>query len=251
MECLLEGSTDRPLGSHHREISMRSMSAVRLSAVGIALMLATTGRAESLPGTLRVIDGSGQKVVSNGMMVASLPNTLRLVTPPVEKVPTEPRPKVVPGITFLSKQPKAKARPFPEDDPQTRMCVEKASTIFHVETTPLYVILDVEGGTVGENSKPNKDLSYDIGKAQINSQHLGKLAARGIDEATLRNSLCVNIFVQAWLYKDGRSRSKSMAEAIALYHSPTPEVQAVYLQKIEDAIERRQARMAKQSPEKT
>jgi hypothetical protein len=229
---------------------MRSKSAIRLSAIGIALMVATVGRAQSVPSTVRVIDGSGQKIVSNGVLVASVPKTLRLTTPPAEQVPTEPRPKVVPGITFLTKKPPAKQRPFPEDDPQTRMCVEKASTIFHVETMPLYVILDVEGGTVGENSKLNKDLSYDIGKAQINSQHLGKLAARGIDEATLRNNLCVNIFVQAWLYKDGRSRSKSMAEAIALYHSPTPEVQAAYLQLIEHAIERRQARMAQQSSEK-
>lgn len=139
---------------------------------------------------------------------------------------------------------KPKPHRFPEDDPKVRECVAKASATFNIDPMPLYLLLDVEGGQVGKNSKLNRNGTYDIGKAQINSSHLRKLAARGISEDVLRNNLCVNILVQGWLFKDGLVRSKSVAKALALYHSPDPALQRVYLEKIDKAIARRLSRLA-------
>lgn len=161
---------------------------------------------------------------------------------------SEPMAKSDPAVIRVTHLPKARRkaapRPFPEDDPAIRACVAKATAAFDIQPLPLYLILDVEAGEVGRNSRPNRNGTYDIGPAQINSSHLGKLAARGISEDVLRNDLCVNILVQGWLYKDGLKRAKSPAKAIAIYHSPDPELQRVYLERIEQAIARRVSRLA-------
>ncbi|MEY2260559.1 lytic transglycosylase domain-containing protein [Rhodanobacter denitrificans] len=163
-------------------------------------------------------------------------------------VPAEPAAATDPAVirvrTLAKARPNATQRPFPEDDPRVRACVAKASAAFDIQPLPLYLILEVEGGEVGKNSKPNRNGTYDIGKAQINSSHLDKLAARGISEDVLRDNLCVNILVQGWLYKDGLQRSKSQVKAIALYHSPNPALQRIYLERIEEAIARRVSRLA-------
>lgn len=157
---------------------------------------------------------------------------------------TKPGPAVIRTGSQAKASVKAAPRPFPEDDPNVRACVAKASAAFDIQPLPLYLILEVEGGEVGKNSKPNRNGTYDIGKAQINSSHLGTLAARGITEDVLRDNLCVNILVQGWLYKDGLTRSKSPVKAIALYHSPDPALQRIYLERIEKAIARRVSRLA-------
>ncbi|UJJ60651.1 lytic transglycosylase domain-containing protein [Rhodanobacter denitrificans] len=152
---------------------------------------------------------------------------------------------VVVRVAKPAKSPRSNSsRALPEDDPHVRECVAKATAAFDIEPMPLYLILDVEGGEVGKNSRPNRNGTYDIGKAQINSSHLRNLAARGISEDLLRDDLCVNILVQGWLYKDGLLRSKSPAKAIALYHSPNPAMQRIYLEKIDQAIARRVSRLA-------
>jgi hypothetical protein len=128
--------------------------------------------------------------------------------------------------------------------------VAKAVTVFpNVEPLALYLILDVEGGTVGLNSLPNKNGTYDIGPAQINSSHLVKLAARGVSQREIRESLCTNILVQAFLYNDARKRAPTVAKAIALYHSPTSHVQLEYLANVEAALARRQQRQTEMAAE--
>lgn len=169
-------------------------------------------------------------------------------TPPVADVPSVAArtPPAAPPVAVRAKPSKPKApKPFPEDDPNVRICVAKAVTVFpKVEPLALYLILEVEGGAVGLNSLPNKNGTYDIGPAQINSSHLVKLAARGISQREVRESLCTNILVQAFLYNDARKRAPTVAKAIALYHSPTPDVQLKYLANVEVALARRQRRQA-------
>jgi hypothetical protein len=133
---------------------------------------------------------------------------------------------------------------FPEDDANIRQCVAKAAQVFHVEPTALYLILDVERGTLGQTSAPNADRSVDIGPMQINSWWLPKLSARGISAQEITNNLCVNIMTGAWIYAQERRHTKTVAEAIARYHSPTPAEQRVYLSLVEKAIDRRLARNA-------
>lgn len=185
------------------------------------------------------VNGASIRTISIGDPV---PASLQHVV--TTEQPAKSDPSVIRVSSLARSAAKATSRPFPEDDPRVRACVAKASAAFGIQPLPLYLILEVEGGQVGKNSKPNRNGTYDIGKAQINSSHLDKLAARGITEDVLRDNLCVNILVQGWLYKDGLTRSKSQVKAIALYHSPNPALQRIYLERIDEAIARRVSRLA-------
>ncbi|KZC41105.1 hypothetical protein RHOFW510R12_00575 [Rhodanobacter sp. FW510-R12] len=201
-------------------------------------MMAFGGLAFSLAAAVQA-DGSAIRTITLGRAVS----TITGAAPEFVREPQAARSAHV-APPAVKHRPKSRQHRFPEDDPDVRACVTKAAAVFDIDPIPLYLILDVEGGTVGENSRTNRNGTYDIGKAQINSSHLDQLAARGISEEVLRDDLCVNILVQGWLFKDGLVRSKSLAKAIGLYHSPDPALQRIYLEKIDQAIARRVARPA-------
>ena len=135
----------------------------------------------------------------------------------------------------------ARRRALPEDSAEIRECVAKAADTFHVEKSALYLILDVEGGTLGQTSAPNTDGSVDIGPMQINNWWLPKLAARGVTADQVMHNLCINIMAGAWIYANERKDSKTVAEAIARYHSPSRKEQRAYLTQVEKAIDHRLA----------
>ncbi|MDH4602483.1 MULTISPECIES: lytic transglycosylase domain-containing protein [Pseudomonas syringae group] len=128
--------------------------------------------------------------------------------------------------------------------PMTSECIQKAASSYSIHPDVLYAILMVEGGTVGKNSKPNTNGSYDIGPAQINSMHRARLAALNISEDELRNNGCTNITVAAWhlstvLTTDvlqSVTDQESYLRAIARYHSATPIYNEIYAGKLRAAF---------------
>jgi len=143
----------------------------------------------------------------------------------------------------MGASPSAAATALPDDPPDVARCIQKASVEFGIPELPLWVILDVERGTLGQVSQ-NTNATYDIGPMQINSIWLPRLEQRfGITENDVLNDLCTNIFVGAWIYTQEYIRLGSTARAIAHYHSPTPRHQHRYLGMIEQAIERRLRRI--------
>lgn len=120
-------------------------------------------------------------------------------------------------------------------------CIAKAANEFGIPETPIRVILDVEAGTLGKVSR-NTNGSYDIGPMQINSLWLKPLREFGISEADVRDNLCINISVGAWILAKQIDRHKDIAKAIAHYHSSTPKHQHRYLGLIRAAAERRLAK---------
>lgn len=123
-------------------------------------------------------------------------------------------------------------------------CIRAASQGYEVHPDILYAILLVEGGTVGANSKPNENGSYDIGPFQINSMHRSKLISMGISEEELRDNGCLNAAVAAWhlhsvLTPDVLGSVKdedSYLSAIARYHSATPKYNLIYAKKLKAAF---------------
>ncbi|MEY2161357.1 lytic transglycosylase domain-containing protein [Rhodanobacter sp. FW106-PBR-LB-2-11] len=164
-----------------------------------------------------VIGGQPAKACTTGPLTPSPPRRLATVAdPPVRR----------------------STRKLPESDPAVRKCVARAASAFGIHRLPLYLILDVEAGEVGQVSW-NTNGTYDIGPAQINSWWLPTLAKAGITDTDLRQDLCTNIMVSGWIYARALHRTGSMVKAIALYHSPTEKHQYRYLGMIERAIERR------------
>lgn len=126
-----------------------------------------------------------------------------------------------------------------------RICAREASQTYGVPLIVLTLLYDMEGGRLGaETPNRNKDgdiTSYDIGPMQINSQHLRKLEGYGISRKMLRESMCVNVHVAAWLIRDLMARHPRIVDAVAYYHSPTPYFQAIYLKRATQIVERRLA----------
>lgn len=104
----------------------------------------------------------------------------------------------------------------------------------------------VEGGTVGQDSKANKNGTYDIGLFQLNSIHRATFASMGISEEELRDNGCTNALAAAWHLNRvltpevlaGIKTQDDYLSAIARYHSATPEFNRIYAGKLRQAFYR-------------
>lgn len=128
--------------------------------------------------------------------------------------------------------------------PLTSECLVEISNEYNVHPDIMLAIMFVEGGTVGQNSKSNKNGSYDIGLFQINSIHLKELKKYGISETQLRNDGCLNARVAAWHLSRvvplgslaSIDNENDYLSVLARYHSFTPEFNAVYAQRLKKAF---------------
>lgn len=123
-------------------------------------------------------------------------------------------------------------------DVEVAACIDKAATAFGIDSLPLEILRDVEGGRPGLSS-PNSNGTRDLGVMQINTTWLPQLATMGITEADVRDDACINVYVATYILVQEWKRAGDVALAMARYHSPTPQYQARYLGRIQDAIDRR------------
>lgn len=128
------------------------------------------------------------------------------------------------------------------DSPQAAACLSQAAQAYRIPELALWLILDVEGGTLGRVSQ-NTNGTYDMGPMQINSIWLKRLAPYGITEAAVRDNFCVNATVAAWIFTKELNEHGTLAKAFANYHSPTPKHQMRYLGLIQRALSRRMAKI--------
>ncbi|MCD6040269.1 MAG: trbN, partial [Gammaproteobacteria bacterium] len=91
--------------------------------------------------------------------------------------------------------------------------------------------IQVEHGKVGHIVK-NKNGSFDIGPAQINSAWLPILKTHGITQTQLQFDPCINIKVGAWIAAKAIANEKNLLSGIGDYHSHTPHYNHAYSQKI-------------------
>ena len=78
-------------------------------------------------------------------------------------------------------------------------CFQDAGERYHIDPLLLYAIAQVESGMNPAALNTNRDGSRDIGLMQINSRHLQRLAAFGIDEHKLQSEPCTSVMVGAWI----------------------------------------------------
>jgi hypothetical protein len=126
--------------------------------------------------------------------------------------------------------------------PITAACVSYAAKAFGFNEDIQYAVLIVEGGSAGKTSPPNKNNTFDIGPAQINSIHLPALKQVGISQEMLTNNGCLNIYVQAHFIATAiRTAGPIKTEedylfAIARYHSKNRSVAKKYVKKLQAAF---------------
>lgn len=129
--------------------------------------------------------------------------------------------------------------------PLTAECLNRAAKSYSFHPDILLAILWVEGGSVGKNSRANKNGTYDIGPFQLNSMHRKTINDLGFTEEEVRNDGCVNVTIAAWHLRKILPPEKeaeihdedSYLSALANYHSATPEYNKIYAGKLKKAFE--------------
>jgi len=138
--------------------------------------------------------------------------------------------------------------PAPHDDepkliPLTAECITNVSHNYGVHPDILFAILLVEGGSVGETNKGNKNGTKDLNLFQFNESNIPELASFGITRDDVLNDGCLAAAIATrHLLRsiDGQPVPTNEIEyltLIARYHSKTPEKNAAYALKLKEAFE--------------
>jgi hypothetical protein len=117
----------------------------------------------------------------------------------------------------------------------TAACVLHAAQAYDMPWPYLAVILDIEGGRVGQ-VRENANGTKDYGPFQINgvnipafAEHIGRNEAR--TRRLVRDNGCVNAQAAAWHLARKRREAATWTDAIGHYHSKTPAHKHAYMRR--------------------
>lgn len=115
-------------------------------------------------------------------------------------------------------------------------CMMLASQHYSIPPALLVGIYKAEGGKIGQEVS-NTNGSYDLGPMQINTIWIPDLAKKwGVSEATaykqVRDDACTNVGVAAWILRNHITETQSLSQAIAHYHSRTPQYGEKYKKRV-------------------
>ncbi|MCB9963421.1 MAG: lytic transglycosylase domain-containing protein [Rhodospirillales bacterium] len=115
-------------------------------------------------------------------------------------------------------------------------CLLMAAQTYAVPPAALVGIYQVEGGRVGQEVR-NSNGSYDLGPMQINTIWMPQLAKKWkVSEERakkwVRDDPCTNAGVAAWILKGHLKETHNLSQALAHYHSKTPQFGSKYKKKV-------------------
>lgn len=125
--------------------------------------------------------------------------------------------------------------------PLTVQCVVDAAAAYHLPQAPLWAILRVEGGHIGQAVR-NTNGSLDFGPFQVNSSWVPafrvywKLPSNAVTVAQLRDNGCWNAYAAAAILRVYVDQSHDLGVAIGWYNSHTPYFSQQYRQKVARAL---------------
>jgi len=111
-------------------------------------------------------------------------------------------------------------------------CIDNAAAYHHVHPYVLRAIAYQESGMRPAIVGQNRNGTIDIGLMGINSVHLRELGTYGIPPGRLGEA-CTNAYVGAWFLRRKIDKYGNTWQAVAAYHSETPEIGAGYAQRIQ------------------
>lgn len=115
-------------------------------------------------------------------------------------------------------------------------CVSPLEQHFRLPPGIVPAIVRVEsGGNPQAINRSNRNGTTDFGLMQINSIHLPRLAAHGVDEQVLLSQPCINVAVGADVLHQGLARTGgALAPALSMYNTGRPDssVGAVYAARV-------------------
>lgn len=121
-------------------------------------------------------------------------------------------------------------------------CLMLAAQTYSIPPAVMVGIYNVEGGKVGQQVM-NDNGTADLGPMQINTLWMPELSKFwGVSESTakrwVRDDACTNMGVSAWILRKHLNETGSLGNAIAFYHSRTPERGMGYRQKVLAAMQK-------------
>ena len=121
-------------------------------------------------------------------------------------------------------------------------CLVIAAQNYTVPPGVMLGIMQVEGGRIGQEVA-NTNGTYDLGPLQINTLWLPELAKKWrMDQSRirvlLRDDVCVNIAVSAWILRQKINHTGSLWGGIAGYHSLTPALGSRYAARVAAVMRR-------------
>lgn len=120
-------------------------------------------------------------------------------------------------------------------------CTASAAQRYHLPAEVLRAVVATEGGWDGLK-KRNRNGSYDLGVAQINTIHLAELARYGVSEQQLVHDACVNVHVAAYRLRFEINRAGEFWRGVGNYHSRTPERSRAYQGRVRGNLDRLRAK---------
>ena len=118
-----------------------------------------------------------------------------------------------------------------------RDCVTAAADAYREPPAVLVVLLNVEGGSLGQVSY-NTNGTIDIGPMQVNQIWLPNVAAHWRTTVpaaytALRDNFCANVEAGAWILRQGLDEAHGdFWEGVGYYHSHDPEYRRGYLRAV-------------------
>ena len=115
-------------------------------------------------------------------------------------------------------------------------CLIMAAQHYTIPPAVLVGIYKAEGGKVGQEVA-NKNGSYDLGPMQINTIWVPELSEEwGVSKDTarrlIRDDMCTNVNVAAWILRTHLDETQNLMQAVAHYHSRTPEFGTKYKKRV-------------------
>jgi len=124
-------------------------------------------------------------------------------------------------------------------------CILAAAQVHRLPPAVLVILLNVEGGTIGNVSQNTND-TVDIGPMQVNQIWLPQLARHWDASVTatflaLRDNFCANVDGGAWVLRQALDEAHGdFWQGVAIYHSHDPDYQRDYLGNVLREVERLQ-----------
>lgn len=110
-------------------------------------------------------------------------------------------------------------------------CINEAAMKYHVSAKLIMSVLVTERGKVGQIVR-NKNGTYDIGPAQINSSWLPELKKYNITQSDIQYNACINVTVAAWILSKKIAQGDGFLEGVGDYNSHTYSFNKSYIEKV-------------------
>ena len=104
-------------------------------------------------------------------------------------------------------------------NPAAATCWQAAGTRYHIDPLLLYAIAKVESRLDPAARNVNRDGTYDIGLMQVNSRHLKRLEAFGINAQKLQDEPCTSVMTGAWILAEFIQHMGYGWEAVGAYNA--------------------------------